>query len=54
MHKQKAGEGEGIGSLSNNLVYMKRQMDIYANRKHETTHVTLKNFSILIMVTRIE
>ena len=38
-HKQKAAEGEGIGSLSNNLVYTKRQKDIYGNRKHETTFV---------------
>ena len=36
-HEWKAGEGEGIGSLSNNLVYTKRQKGIYANRKHETT-----------------
>ena len=36
-HKPKAVEGEGIGSLSNNLVYTKKQKDIYANRKHETT-----------------
>ena len=35
--KRKTGEGEGIGSLSNNLVYTKRQKDIYTNRKHETT-----------------
>ena len=41
-HKRKAGEGEGIGSLSNNLVYTKRQKDIHANRKHETT--ILKDF----------
>ena len=26
-----------IGSLSNNLVYTKRQKDIYANRKHEAS-----------------
>ena len=33
-----AGEGgEGIGNFSNNLVYTKRQKDIYANRKHEST-----------------
>ena len=38
--KRKTGEGEGIGSLSNNLVYTKRQKDIYANRKHETTSST--------------
>ena len=31
------GGGEGIGNLSNNLVYKKRQKDIYTNRKHETT-----------------
>ena len=36
-HKRKVGEGEGIGSLSNNLVYTKRQKDINTNRKHETT-----------------
>ena len=36
-HKRKTGEGEGKGALSNNLVYTKRQKDIYANRKHETT-----------------
>ena len=36
-HKRKAGEGEGIGSPSNKLVYTKRQKDIYANRKHKTT-----------------
>ena len=29
--------GEGMGSPSNNLVYTKRQKDIHANRKHETT-----------------
>ena len=40
-HKRKAGEGEGIGSLSNNLVYTKRQKDIYANRKHETTNLVM-------------
>ena len=36
-HERKSVEGEGIGSLSNNLVYTKRQKDIYANRKHKTT-----------------
>ena len=37
-HKRKTGEkGEGKGALSNNLVYTKRQKDIYAIRKHETT-----------------
>ena len=40
-HKRKAERGEGIGSLSNNLVYTKRQKNIYANRKHETTLVIL-------------
>ena len=28
-----------LNSLINNLVYTKRQKDIYANRKHETTAV---------------
>ena len=40
-HKRKTGEGESKGALSNNLVYTKRQKDINANRKHETTVVTL-------------
>ena len=40
-HKRKPGEGEGIGSLSNNLVYTKRQKDIYASRKHETTKIVI-------------
>ena len=43
-HKPKAGEGEGIGSLSNNLVCTKRQKDIYANRKHETTQQGCNKF----------
>ena len=46
-HKGKAGEGEGIGSLSNNLVYTKRQKDIYANRKHETTQIPQLSWTIL-------
>ena len=43
-HKRKTGEGESKGALSNNLVYTKRQKDIHANRKHETTcyHCLLK------------
>ena len=35
--KDRGGGGEGTGSRSNNLVYTKKQKDIYANRKHETT-----------------
>ena len=38
-HQTKGRGGEAIGSLSNNLVYMKRQKDINANRKHETTNI---------------
>ena len=34
---ERQGRGEGKAALSNNLVYTKRQKDIYANRKHETT-----------------
>ena len=32
-----SGGGECIRNLSNNLVYTKRQRDMYANSKHETT-----------------
>ena len=35
------GGGEGTGSRSNNLVYTKKQKDIHANRKHETTILTI-------------
>ena len=31
------GRGESIGSSNNNLVYTKRQKDIYLNSTHETT-----------------
>ena len=31
--QRKTMEGEAIGSLSNNLVYTKRQKDIYPNRR---------------------
>ena len=36
-HNERQRRGEGTGSRSNNLVYTKKQKDIYANRKHETT-----------------
>ena len=34
---ERQGRGEGIKSLTNNLVYTKRQKYIYDNSKHETT-----------------
>ena len=45
---ERQGEGEGIGSLSNNLVHTKKQKDIYANRKHETTTFQFAHFLQLI------
>ena len=38
--REKAVGGVGGGEPEvNNLVYTKRRKDMYANRKHETTHV---------------
>ena len=50
VHKLKTGEGEGKGALSNNLVYTKRQKDIYANRKHETTCAVVKQLENSLLV----
>ena len=49
-HNERQWRGEGIGSRRNNLVYTKRQKDIFPNRKHETTPgFTSRRFHLVVV-----